>query len=85
MSPVLKSLSLRQCLDFGELEAVLLSCTTLEYLRLENGVDNLDGLDDVIARPHEARLKEFFLNSWENSDLGEAQLVWIVSDIAAVS
>lgn len=40
-APSLRALTLRACIDFCELEAVLMSCSTIEVLRLEGGVDNL--------------------------------------------
>lgn len=40
-APSLRSLTLRQVVDFGEIEAILLGCKTLEELRFEGGIDNL--------------------------------------------
>ena len=40
-APSLRSLTLRQVVDYGEIEAILLGCKTLEELRFEGGIDNL--------------------------------------------
>lgn len=37
-----------------------------------------DGTDDALTDPHQCKLKELFINSWESTDLGEAQLCWLV-------
>lgn len=78
-APALRYLGLRQCIDYGELESILVGCPTLEHLRLDAGVDNLDGQDEVLATPHQCRLRSLTLNSYEQSELGERQLVWILA------
>ena len=75
----MRFLALRQCIDFGELESILLGCPTIEHLRLDAGVDNLDGQDEVIATPHRCRLRSVGINSFEQSELGERQLIWILA------
>lgn len=58
-APALKTLIFKQCVDFGELEQILLDCKTITELRLEGGVDNLDNRDDVIEEQHQCRLNSF--------------------------
>ena len=75
----MRFLALRQCIDFGELESILLGCPTIEHLRCDAGIDNLDGQDEVVATPHRCRLRSVSVNSYEQSELGERQLIWILT------
>lgn len=46
----LRTLSFRQCIDYGELEGILLAVPTLEHLRCEGGIDNLVGISEKCVR-----------------------------------
>jgi hypothetical protein len=74
----LKELVLKQTIDLGELETILLGCRTLEILRCDGGIDNLDGRDDPLEEPHSCHLKSFYCNNYESVSLGERQLCWIL-------
>lgn len=63
---------------FADLELLLLAVPTLEILRLEGGVDNVDHRDDVASENHKAPLKHLRIRSHAGR-LGPQQLCWLVS------
>lgn len=79
----LRSLTLRQVIDFSEVEVLLPCLPKLKELRLEGGLDNLDGRGDVTADiRHQCRLEAFHLSNmdFESGNVSDDQLVWILGE-----
>ena len=69
---------LQDSIVFADLELILLCLSTLERLRLEGGLDNVDQRDEVVSEVHGAKLKHLRIRSFHGR-IGIRQLCWIVS------
>lgn len=84
---LLRSLTLGTCVDFEELEVILLGLPLLEHLTLEAGFDDINGSGLVTStEPHRCRLKTFIVGTGyptrDYTQVTETQLGWLVEPAA---
>lgn len=63
---------------YADLELILMQLTSLERLKLDEGLDNVDQRDETLPQEHQARLKHLRIISYSGR-IGPRQLCWIVS------
>lgn len=61
----------------------IIGATKFTSADIEGGVENVDRLDDVSTRDHQAALKTLTISNMYGNCLGPLQLTWIVSSFKA--